>query len=75
MQRKIEPKNLKIYSKTELKERCAVNIQYYLTLIPPEGPFYRRPLPGTPPRYSLQENIDEQLIMKQTGHRSQDAVR
>ena len=114
-QRKLEPKDLKIYSKPELKEKCATSIfEYYLTLIPPEGPFYRRPLPGTPPRYSKQvigvnklsvivktfcakagfdgyftnhsgkvtcatelfkENIDEQLIMKQTGHRSQDAVR
>ena len=115
MERKIEPKDLKIYSKPELKERCVTSIfEYYLSLIPPEGPFYRRPLPGTPTRYSKQvigvnklsnivkrfcekagfegyftnhsgkvtcatelfkENIDEQLIMKQTGHRSKDAVR
>ena len=78
------------------------------------GYFYRRPLIGSPARYSVQvigknrlalivknfchkagfegnftnhsgkvtcatelfsNNIDEQLIMKQTGHRSQDAVR
>jgi len=85
-----------------------------LSLIPSVGPFYRRPLPGSPPKYSVQvigvnklrcivkkfcekagfdgyytnhsgkvtcatelfkQNVDEQLIMKQTGHRSQDAVR
>lgn len=114
-QRKIEPKDLKIYAKPELEERCAVSIfEMYLNLIPPEGPFYRRPLPGSPAKYSIQvigvnklsiivktfcgkagfegyytnhsgkvtcatelfnNNIDEQLIMKQTGHRSQDAVR
>lgn len=114
-QRKIEPKDLKIYAKTELGERCAVSIfEFYLSLIPSDGPFYRRPLTGTPARYSTQviginklsgivkkfcdkagfqgyftnhsgkvtcatelfkQNIDEQLIMKQTGHRSQDAVR
>ena len=114
-QQKIDPKELKIYAKSVLGERCAVStFQYYLSLIPPDGPFYRRPLAGHPPRYSAQvigvnklstivknfcqkagfqgfftnhsgkvtcatelfrNNIDEQLIMKQTGHRSQDAVR
>ena len=88
--------------------------QYYLDLIPSVRHFYRRPLNGSPARYSAQvigknklgltvrkfcdkagfkgnytnhsgkvtcatelfnNNIDEQLIMKQTGHRSQDAVR
>lgn len=114
-QQKIDPKDLKIYAKPELGERCAVSIfEFYLRLIPANGPFYRRPLVGSPPRYSIQvigvnklahivknfcekagfqgyftnhsgkvtcatelfkQNIDEQLIMKQTGHRSQDAVR
>ena len=114
-QRNIKPKDLKIYAKPELGERCAVSIfQYYLDLIPSVGRFYRRPLTGSPARYSAQvigknklslivrkfcdkagfkgtytnhsgkvtcatelfnNNIDEQLIMKQTGHRSQDAVR
>lgn len=114
-QQKIDPKDLKIYAKPELGERCAVSIfEFYLGLIPANGPFYRRPLVGSPPRYSIQvigvnklahivknfcekagfqgyftnhsgkvtcatelfkQNIDEQLIMKQTGHRSQDAVR
>ena len=113
--RNIEPKDLKIYAKPELGERCAVSLfQYYLSLIPTVGYFYRRPLIGSPTRYSVQvigknrlalivknfchkagfegnftnhsgkvtcatelfsNNIDEQLIMKQTGHRSQDAVR
>ena len=108
-------KDLKIYAKVELKERCAVSIfEFYLSLIPPEGPFYRRPLSCSPPKYSIQvigvnklnvivkffsekagfkgyftnhsgvvtcatelykQNIDEQLIMQQTGHRSVDGVR
>lgn len=87
--------------------------QLYLSLIPKEEAFYRRPLRGSPPRFSSQvvgihtlekivpdfckqagftgrftnhsgkvtfatllfeENVDEQLIKQQTGHRS-DAVR
>ena len=88
--------------------------QYYLDLILSVGRFYRRPLTGSPARYSAQvigknklsliirkfcdkagfkgtytnhsgkvtcatelfnNNIDEQLIMKQIGHRSPDALR
>jgi len=37
-------KNLKIYSIPELGERDIVScFKYYLTLIPPDGAFYRRP--------------------------------
>ena len=111
---KLTAKDLKIYAKVELKERCAVSIfEFYLRLIPPEGPFYRRPLSCSPPKYSIQvigvnklnvivkkicekagfkgyftnhsgkvtcatelykQNIDEQLIMQQTGHRSLDGI-
>ena len=43
-QRKFDPKDLKIYAKPELGERCAVGIfEFYLGLIPADGPFYRRP--------------------------------
>ena len=38
---KLTAKDLKIYAKVKLKERCAVSIfEFYLSLIPPEGPFY-----------------------------------
>ena len=53
--RNIEPNDLKIYPKPELGERCAVSLfQYYLSLIPTVGYFSRRPLIGSPARYSVQ---------------------
>ena len=114
-QRKVEPKNLQIYADENRGELCIVScFELYLSLVPKDGPFYRRPIGESPPRYSVQpvgintlknivknfcaqagfqgqysnhsgkvtcatelfrNNVDEQLIMKQTGHRSQDAVR
>ena len=114
-QRKVEAKDLKIYADQSLGERCIVScFERYFSLIPKNGPFYRRPIGDNPPRYSVQavginslkkivknfcneagfsgqysihsgkvtcatelfrNNVDEQLIMQQTGHRSQDAVR
>ena len=113
--RKVEPKDLKIYVKEELCERCAVScFEKYMNLLPPKGAFYWKPLGTTPPRFADQpigintlrntvkkfckeagfegqftnhsgkvtcatelfkHNVDEQLIMRQTGHRSEDAVR
>ena len=114
-QRKIEPKDLKMFAKPELEERCAVScFSLYLSLISSGGRFDRRSIGDHPPRCSTQaigvhklettvkrfctkagfvgdytnhsgkvtcatqlskHNVDEQLIMAQTGHRSQDAVR
>ena len=113
--RKVEPKDFRIYEDKTRGERCIVScFEFYLTLIPATGPFYRRPIGDSPPRYSTQaiglntlktiaknfcteagfssqysnhsgketcatelfrNDVDEQLIMKQTGHQSQDAVR
>ena len=114
-QRAIKPKDLKIYAKPELGERCVVDIfSSYMACIPSKGPFYRRPIKdASPPRFSQQvvgkhtlgtivkrfcaeagfqgnytnhsgkvtcattlfnQNFDEQLIQRQTGHRS-NAVR
>ncbi len=112
--RRVDAKDLTIYAKPELGERCAVDcFEEYLSLIPQVGPFYRRPIESSTPKFSLQvigvhqletivkrfctdagfegyftnhsgkvtcatqlfeNNVDEQLIKRQTGHRS-DAVR
>ena len=112
--RRVDAKDLRIYAKPELGERCVVScFEKYLSLTPSTGPFYRRPNKGSPPKFSCQvigvrtlgkivqtfcseanfeghftnhsgkvtcatqlfaNNVDEQLIKRQTGHRS-DAVR
>ena len=118
--RKIHNKDLRIYSKPELGDRCAVSLfllylfLLYLSLIPESRPFYRQPIKNSnPPKFSKQvvghntlsvivkrfceaaefsgnytshsgkvtcatalfhSGIDEQLVQRQTGHRS-DAVR
>ena len=109
-QRKVEMKDLKVYAKPELGERCIVDIfNLYFGFIPLEGAFYRKPIGNDPPKFSKQvlgknclsklvkemcdkasfsgnytnhsgrvtcatelfaKNVDEQLIMRQTGHRS-----
>ena len=114
-QRKVEAKDLRIYSDPSLGNRCAIScFEIYLNLIPSSGQFYLRPIGDNPPRFSSQKigihklenivkdfctqagfkgfftnhsgkvtcatelfkhNVDEQLIMRQTGHRSTDAVR
>ncbi len=113
-QRKVATKNLKIFAKSTQGDRCIVAIySKFFQLIPDEGPFYRKPLKGIPPKFGSQvvgrnklaglvkemctmagfkgnftnhsgkvtcatrlfeHNIDEQLIKRQTGHRS-DSVR
>ena len=113
--RKIHNKDLRIYSKPELGDRCVVSLfLLYLSLIPESGPFYRQPIKNSnPPKFSKQvvgrnilstvvkrfceaagfsgnytnhsgkvtcatalfhSGIDEQLVQRQTRHRS-DAVR
>ena len=107
-------KDLKVYAKPELRERCIVDIfNLYFGFVPLEGAFYRKPIGNDPPKFSKQvlgknrlsklvkemcdmagfsgnytnhsgkvtcatelfaKNVDEQLIMCQTGHRS-SAVR
>ncbi len=53
--RRVEAKDLKIYAKPELRERCVVDcFQLYLSLIPPTGPFYRRPIKSNRPKFSMQ---------------------
>ena len=53
--RRVIPKDLRIYAKPELGDRCVVGcFQLYLSLIPKEGGFYRRALYGSPPRFSSQ---------------------
>ena len=109
-QRKVSSKNLKIYAKPNEGSRCIVVIYtIFFDLIPKTGPFYRKPLKGSPPKFGsqvigrnklaglmkemcslagfngnftnhsgkvtcatrlFQSNIDEQLIMCQTGYRS-----
>ncbi len=113
-QRKVQTKDLRIYARPDLEERCVVDMyNHYFAFIPMTGDFYRKPIGDNPPKYSKQvlgknklgtlvkemctragftgnytnhsgkvtcatqlfaSNIDEQLIMRQTGHRSQ-AVR
>ncbi len=113
-QRKVRFKDLKIYARQDLGERCIVDVyNHYFGFIPQTGPFYRKPTGDDPPKYSKQvigknklgglvkemcsragftgcytnhsgkvtcaielfaHNVDEQLIMRQTGHRS-SAVR
>ncbi len=54
-QQKIQPKDLHIYAKPDLEERCVVSsFCYYMSLIPEDGPFYRRPIADNPPRFSKQ---------------------
>ena len=112
--RKVEFKDLKIYARPELGERCVVDLyNHYFGFVPQSGPFYRKPVGDNPPKFSKQvigknklstlvkemctqagfsgnytnhsgkvtcatqlfaHNVDEQLIMRQTGHRS-SAVR
>ena len=109
-QRKIQFKDLKIYARPDLGDRCAVALFVaYFGFVPDTGPLYRKPIGSNPPKYSKQvigrnklsglvkemcakaglsgnfanhsgkvtcatqlfaENIDEQLMMRQTGHRS-----
>ena len=53
--RRVIPKDLRIYAKPELGDRCVVGcFQLYLSLIPKEGGFYRRALYGSLPRFSSQ---------------------
>ena len=113
-QRKVQCKDLKIYARPELGDRCVVELfSLYFRLIPETGPLYRKPIGNNPPKFSKQvigknklgglvkemcaragftgnytnhsgkvtcatelfsHNVDEQLIMRQTGHRS-NAVR
>ena len=113
-QRKVQFKDLKIYARPDLEERCIVDVyNHYFGFVPKTGPFYRKPIGDDPPKYSKQvvgknklvtlvkemcsragfagrytnhsgkvtcatelfaHNVDEQLIMRQTGHRS-SAVR
>ena len=119
--RRLSPKSLKIHSVPELGERDMVGCyRYYLSLIPGEGPFYRRPTCSKvtslfeKPSFTKQvvgkntlnslvrrfcteagfsgnftghsgkvtcatelfvNNVDEQLIQIQTGHRSTSSVR
>ena len=48
---RLSPKTFKL----ELGERCVVSVfEFYLLLIPCEGPFYRRPLSRSPVRYYAQ---------------------
>ena len=109
--RKLEAKSLRIFSVAEIGERDIVScFKQYISLIPPDGPFYRRPsnvsgacsftkqvigknkLQGlikaiceqagfegyftghsgkvTCATELFNNNIDEQLIQVQTGHRS-----
>ena len=47
-QRNVQTKNLKVYSKPELGERCVIDVfSTYMALIPQSGPFYRRPIKGS----------------------------
>lgn len=114
-QKDVTVKDLKIYARPQLGDRCIVQIyNLYFGYIPNEGPFYRKPLCNSnPPKFGSQvigrnklatlmkqmcadaglkgnftnhsgkatcasrlfeHNVDEQLIMRQTGHRS-SAVR
>ena len=43
-----------IYSRPHFGDRCAVSI--YLSLIPSDGPFYGKPLPGCPPKMFSSSN-------------------
>ncbi len=54
--RKVQNKDLCIYSKPGLGTRCFVDLfSEYLFLIPPSGLFYRRPGKGSnPPKFSKQ---------------------
>jgi hypothetical protein len=112
---RISARDLSIYAKPELGERCVVScFEEYLSLIPSKGPFYRRAVVSKSgcPKFSAQvigvhtlekivkefcreagfegyfinhsgkvtcatqpfsNHVDEQLIKRQTGHRS-DAV-
>ena len=113
--RRIQNKDLRIYSTPERSDRCIVDVfSEYLSLVLKSGPFYRRPIKNTsPPKFSQQylgrntlstivkrfcekagftgnytnhsgkvtcattlfrSAVDEQLIKKQIGHRS-DSVR
>ena len=52
-QRRIEPKDLKMFAKPELEERCAVScFSLYLSLILSGGRFDRRSIGDHPPQYS-----------------------
>ncbi len=113
-QRKVQCKDLRIYARPELGDRCVVDLyNHYFSFIPITGDFYRKPIGDSPPKFSKQvigknklgtlvkemclragfsgnytnhsgkvtcatqlfeNNIDEQLIMRQTGHCSR-AVR
>ena len=114
--RRIQNKDLRIYSTPERSDCCIVDIfSEYLSLVPKSGPFYRRPIKNSsPPKFSQQclgrntlstivkrfcekagftgnytnhsgkvtcatslfrSGVDEQLIKKQTGHRSDASVR
>ena len=104
-QRKIQRKNLKIYSNCdELQDRCVVDLHLHYLLIPETGNFYWKPLGDKLPRFCnnklaglvkemcakagfvgsyrnhsgkatcatelFNQNVDEQLTMRQTGNRS-----
>ena len=54
--RRVQNKDLRIYSKPEMGNRCVVDLfSEYLSLVPPNGPFYRRPIKNSrPPKFSKQ---------------------
>ena len=63
--RQLMPKDLKIYAIPELGERDIVScFQYYLSLIPSEGPFYRRP--GVVTKSTVQPYFTKQVVGKNT---------
>ena len=48
--RKVEFKDLKIYARPELGERCVVDLyNHYFGFVPQSGPFYRKPVGDNPP--------------------------
>ena len=55
-QQQVQTKDLKIYAKPSVGERCVDVFSTYMALIPASGPFYRRPIKGSaaPPCFSLQ---------------------
>lgn len=54
-QRKVQFKDLKIYARQDLGERCIVDVyNHYFGFIPQTGPFYRKPTGDDPPKYSKQ---------------------
>ena len=54
-QRKVQFKDLKIYARPDLGERCVVDVyNQYFGFVPKTGPFYRQPIGDDPPKFSKQ---------------------